>query len=100
MSYLVLFQKQISVEPGYELARVVTVFTLNGTAIEEALKQVKWNYTPWLIPFKELPPEKVLLLACEEAVRAGKVQLLPLAVKPKDSKLAQRIANGLATVRR
>lgn len=83
MSSLVLYQKQI--EHGeYAPAKVVTVFPMNGIALEEALKQVRYNFKAYALSFKELPPEKLLVKACEEAIRAGRGQLLPLANKPKD----------------
>lgn len=96
MNHLVLFQKQILHDPGYEPAKVVSVFKMTGSALEEALKQVRYNYTPYALSFKELPPEKLLVRACEEAVRAGRGQLLPLATKPKErGSLASRIVTGL-----
>lgn len=82
-NYLLLFQKQTLVENGYEPAKSVTVFKLDGKALEEALKQVRYNYTPWVIAFKNLPPTKLLVRACEEAIRSGRGQLLPLANKPR-----------------
>lgn len=93
--YLVLYQKQID-SGDCEPAKVVSVFKLNGSTLEEALKQVRWNYTPYAISFKELPPTKQLIRACEEAVREGRGQKLPLAAPPKRSaSLAQRIVTGL-----
>lgn len=94
--YLVLFQKQILHDPGYDPAKIVSVFKMDGIALEEALKKVRYNYTPYALSFKELPPEKLLVRACEEAVRAGRGQLLPLANPPKERRsLAQRIVTGL-----
>ena len=97
-AYLVLFQKQIDRGPAIEPAKVALVFPMNKEALESALKKVMWNYTPWAIPFKELPPERVLIRACEEAVRAGRGQKLPLAVRPRDkSEFELRVANGLVS---
>lgn len=83
MSALVLYQKQILTGVDQSPAKIVSVFKMGGGALEDALKAVRWNYTPHVIAFKELPPEKLLMKACEEAIRAGRGQLLPLAVQPK-----------------
>lgn len=98
MSILVLYQKQILSGVDQEPARTVTVFKLQADALEEALKAVRWNYTPWAIAFKELPPEKLLMRACEEAIREGRGQKLPLANPPKKrGSIAMRIVNGLVS---
>lgn len=83
MSSLVLYQKEAQPSPGYEPAKVVTVFKLEDKSLEEALKQVKYGYISWAIPFRELPPTHMLLRACEEAVQSGRGQKLPRATAPK-----------------
>lgn len=78
--YLVLYQKQID-HGDYEAARVVTVFKLDDGALDIALKEIRCNFQPWAVSFKELPPKKLLVKACEEAVQRGKAIKLPRSDK-------------------
>lgn len=81
--YLVLYQREIAPLPDYTPARVAIVFKLQAAALEDALKQVRYGFDAWAVPFKELPPKHMMFKACEEAVREGRAQALPHAVAPK-----------------
>lgn len=78
MTTTVLYQREIN--PDWdEPARVVSVMEGSTEVVLDAsLKKVMPGYRAYVIAFKNLPPEKLLLNACDEAVRRGTVVKLPV----------------------
>lgn len=81
MSHIVLFQREISPTSDYVPARSATILkpTTKASDMEvEAVRATRVGYRAYLVKFDNLPPDNILINACEEAVRNKKAFALPL----------------------
>lgn len=85
---IVLFQKEVGPSVNYTPTRMAYVVEAQKPdAIQkEAIEKLQFGFKAWLVKFKELPPERVLLNACEDKVRSGECFALPSLSAPRERK--------------
>lgn len=76
---LFLYQKEVS-RNGYISASCVTRLHPEKWR-DEALSLIRVGYKPYIVSFKHIPPHKLMVKACELAVRDGKAIQLPQLVE-------------------
>lgn len=81
MTQIVLFQKELSPGADYIPARDVHIFAPGAkpdTIQKESMRRIRFGYRAYLVKFNSLPPEHILMTACEEAVRNKTAFLMPM----------------------